>query len=347
MQDGAVRPDGVVGCRDRADRVRLGRGAAARGAAASSGSSGPTASCGARRSATSTCCRWSSTRRSGRGRTGTDSRRRRRSRSDYVTYLAALVERYGPEGTFWTDHPELPKHPLREWQIWNEPHLPAYWDAPENGPYGYARAYPLLLRASYNIVKSLDPGAKIVMAGLTQRAWEEIEVLYQRGIKRYFDVAALQIFPQTIRRSVKATALFRDAEAPRRRAQADLPDGDHLARLEGEDPGHQVPAPGDRARDGDQAEPGVRRDGRAPARLGVARCSGTRGPRPTAAAAASSTTPGYSATTTAGSRLSRRWAPTSGALAATRAAPRRSRASASSAAAARARGRRPRRCAAR
>jgi hypothetical protein len=134
-----------------------------------------------------------------------------KSRSDYVTYLAALVERYGPEGTFWTEHPELPKRPLREWQIWNEPHLSDYWDAPEKGPYGYARAYPLLLRASYNIVKTLDPGAKIVMAGITQRAWEEIELLYQRGIKRYFDVAALQIFPQTIRRAVKATAFFRDA----------------------------------------------------------------------------------------------------------------------------------------
>jgi hypothetical protein len=134
-----------------------------------------------------------------------------KNRSDYITYLAALVERYGPEGSFWTEHPELPKRPLREWQIWNEPHLPAYWDAPEKGPYGYARAYPLLLRASYNIVKSLDPGAKIVMAGITQRAWEEIELLYQRGIKGYFDVAALQIFPQTIRRAVKATAFFRDA----------------------------------------------------------------------------------------------------------------------------------------
>lgn len=139
-----------------------------------------------------------------------------KSRSDYVTYLAALVERYGPEGTFWTDHPELPKHPLREWQIWNEPHLQDYWAAPENGPYGYARSYPLLLRASYNIVKSLDPGAKIVLAGITQRAWEEIEVLYQRGIKPYFDVAALQIFPQTVRRAVKATQLFRGALKVRR-----------------------------------------------------------------------------------------------------------------------------------
>ena len=134
-----------------------------------------------------------------------------RSRADYVTYLAALVERYGPDGTYWADHPELPKHPLREWQIWNEPHLTAYWAASQHGPYGYAREYPLLLRASYNIVKSLDPGAKIVMAGITQRAWEEIEVLYQRGVKPYFDVAALQIFPQTVRRSAKATALYRAA----------------------------------------------------------------------------------------------------------------------------------------
>ena len=134
-----------------------------------------------------------------------------KNRSDYVTYLSALVERYGPEGTFWTDHPELPKHPLREWQNWNEPHLQDYWAAPEKGPYGYTRAYPPLLRASYNVVKTLDPGAKIVMAGLTQRAWEEIEVLYQHGIKPYFDVAALQIFPQTVKRAVKATRFFHDA----------------------------------------------------------------------------------------------------------------------------------------
>lgn len=78
------------------------------------------------------------------------------------------------------------------------------------------RNYPLLLRASYNIVKTLDPGAKIVMAGLTQKAWEEIEILYQHGVKNYFDIAALQIFPQTVKRSYKATALFRDAMRRRR-----------------------------------------------------------------------------------------------------------------------------------
>jgi hypothetical protein len=134
-----------------------------------------------------------------------------KQRSDYATYVAAVVERYGPDGTFWIENPELPKRPLREWQIWNEPHLPAYWDAPERGRYGYLKGYPLLLRASHNMIKSIDPGAKVVMAGLTQRAWDEIELLYRNGIKRYFDIAALQIFPQTVKRSVKATRFFRDA----------------------------------------------------------------------------------------------------------------------------------------
>jgi hypothetical protein len=132
-------------------------------------------------------------------------------RSDYLTYLAALIDRYGPDGVFWEENPELPKRPIREWQIWNEPHLPAYWDAPERGPHGYLRGYPLLLRASYHLIKDLDPGARVVMAGITQKAWEELELLYQKGVKRYFDVAALQIFPQTVRRAVKATALFRGA----------------------------------------------------------------------------------------------------------------------------------------
>jgi hypothetical protein len=137
-------------------------------------------------------------------------------RSDYAAYLAALVARYGPDGTFWAENPDLPRRPVREWQIWNEPHLPAYWDAPENGPYGYARNYPLMLRASYKAVKALDPGAKVVLAGITQRAWEEIAILYRHGIKNYFDVAALQIFPQTVKRAVKATALFRNSMRRRR-----------------------------------------------------------------------------------------------------------------------------------
>ena len=50
-----------------------------------------------------------------------------RAPSDYAAYLTALVGRYGPKGSFWAEHPELPKVPIRRWQIWNEPHLVKYW----------------------------------------------------------------------------------------------------------------------------------------------------------------------------------------------------------------------------
>jgi hypothetical protein len=139
-----------------------------------------------------------------------------RRNSDYASYLAALVERYGPSGSFWADNPTLPKRPLRQWQIWNEPHLRPYWNAPSRSRWGYPSGYGRLLRSAYRAIKVRDPRAKVVLAGITQRAWEEIDELYALGrIKGAFDVAALQIFPQTVRRSVLATRLFRQALAVR------------------------------------------------------------------------------------------------------------------------------------
>ena len=46
----------------------------------------------------------------------------------YAAYLTALVDRYGPEGSFWTERSDLPKRPIREWQIWNEPQLRYQWN---------------------------------------------------------------------------------------------------------------------------------------------------------------------------------------------------------------------------
>ena len=83
---------------------------------------------------------------------------------------------------------------------------------PREEPLGLPGWYGKLLRSAYRAVKVRDPGAKVVLAGITQRAWEEIEEIYAVGrIKGAFDVAALQIFPQTVRRSVLATKLFREA----------------------------------------------------------------------------------------------------------------------------------------
>src|SRR2546429_540736 len=50
-----------------------------------------------------------------------------RDPADYVASLRALVARYGPAGSFWSENPSVPRRPLRTWQIWNEPQLRYQW----------------------------------------------------------------------------------------------------------------------------------------------------------------------------------------------------------------------------
>ena len=45
----------------------------------------------------------------------------------FAAFLSALVHRYGSGGSFWQSHPNLPRVPIRMWQIWNEPHFTTYW----------------------------------------------------------------------------------------------------------------------------------------------------------------------------------------------------------------------------
>ncbi len=47
---------------------------------------------------------------------------------DFARLLTALVTRYGPNGSLWAEHPEVPRQPIRAWQIWNEPNLTRYWN---------------------------------------------------------------------------------------------------------------------------------------------------------------------------------------------------------------------------
>jgi hypothetical protein len=110
--------------------------------------------------------------------------------SDYTKYLVALVRRYGPAGTFWTAHPEIPKRPIRYWQIWNEPSKRYQWTIPKKQD--YAPGYGALLRASYKSIKHADPGAKVVLAGLADYSYLDLRHLYEKGrIRGFFDVAAI------------------------------------------------------------------------------------------------------------------------------------------------------------
>jgi hypothetical protein len=107
----------------------------------------------------------------------------------FAAYLGALVRRYGPNGSFWTEHRDLVAQPIRYWQIWNEPSFSTFWsDQP------FADDYVALLTASRSAVQAADPGGKIVLAGLPNKSWSSLEKIYKAGGRNQFDIAAFHPF---------------------------------------------------------------------------------------------------------------------------------------------------------
>jgi hypothetical protein len=137
-------------------------------------------------------------------------------RDAYARFLAALVRRYGPRGTFWSANPRLPRTPIRQWQIWNEPAGVRDWSDQPGIP-GYAK----LLPAAYRAVKAADPGARVVLAGLVGRSWDQLAQLYRLGAGRYFDAVAIHPFSAKISNVVKILRLAR--QVMRRRGDAGKP----------------------------------------------------------------------------------------------------------------------------
>ena len=128
-----------------------------------------------------------------------------RDDADYTAFLDALVARYGPSGSFWSEHADVPKRPLRTWQVWNEPQLRYQW-AESDWEAGYGR----LLHAAHDALKRDDPGCTVVLAAATNFAWDALQGLYAKGdIKGEFDVAALNPYTGSAGRVLKAAQLFR------------------------------------------------------------------------------------------------------------------------------------------
>jgi hypothetical protein len=84
-------------------------------------------------------------------------------RTGWAAFLTAAVARYGPTGNFWSGHSGVPKIPIREWQIWNEPNFKYFIAKPNPAEYGQ------LVKISYTALKAADPGAQVILAGLFAR----------------------------------------------------------------------------------------------------------------------------------------------------------------------------------
>jgi hypothetical protein len=116
--------------------------------------------------------------------------------SSMAEYARAAVRRYGPNGSLWRENPGAPSLPIRSWQIWNEPNLGIYWCNRPN-----PREYASMLRVVGQAIKSEDPGAEIVTAGLPDSKLKSampldrfIKRLYRARGKRYFDTLAINSY---------------------------------------------------------------------------------------------------------------------------------------------------------
>ena len=73
----------------------------------------------------------------------------------FAVLAGLLVQRYGPNGTFWAAQPDVPYVPIHSWQVWNEPNTAQFW---ATGP--DPAAYTRLLRAAAGAIRAADPGRR-------------------------------------------------------------------------------------------------------------------------------------------------------------------------------------------
>jgi polysaccharide biosynthesis protein PslG len=121
------------------------------------------------------------------------------SYDDFGRFVAALIGRYGPEGSFWTANPNLPKRPIEAWQLWNEPNLRQLWGGAAN-----AAEYAEMLKAAAPYIRAADPNAEIVSAGVPNSflsgavpMTDYLEGMYAAGAQGSFDTLGLHIYCET------------------------------------------------------------------------------------------------------------------------------------------------------
>jgi hypothetical protein len=113
---------------------------------------------------------------------------------DMGRFAVQVVRRYGPRGSFWRRNPEVPRVPVRSWQVWNEPNLRVYWPT---GP--SARQYTRLLKATAEAIRRVDRRAEIVTAGISDSRHglpfsAYVAGMYRAGAGPAFDTLAVSAY---------------------------------------------------------------------------------------------------------------------------------------------------------
>lgn len=109
-------------------------------------------------------------------------------------FLREAISRYGSNGSFWAAHPELPRVPVTDWQVGNEPNQAEFWSPRPN-----AAEYAQFLQGDAAVIRGADPRARVVMGGLSSAAGVEstafLRQLYaQPAFRSSFDAAAVHAY---------------------------------------------------------------------------------------------------------------------------------------------------------
>ncbi|MFH1281163.1 MAG: glycosyl hydrolase [Candidatus Omnitrophota bacterium] len=118
-----------------------------------------------------------------------------RDMAGYLRFLETAVERYDGDGI--DDAPNAAV--VQYWEVGNEVDFPLFWsDSPEN--------YAQLLKKTYQVIKRANPGARVLIAGMSQQpdpndsyqyyfsVFKELERIKDNPRDRYFDILSLHVY---------------------------------------------------------------------------------------------------------------------------------------------------------
>jgi hypothetical protein len=114
-------------------------------------------------------------------------------RARWERFAWQLATRYGPTGTFWSEHEGTTPRPILAWEIWNEPNLDVFGDVKP-------KAFRTTLRLARRGLRAADPGARIVLGGLSF-AGEAMQYLEEvagtKSARCLFDAVAIHPYAAT------------------------------------------------------------------------------------------------------------------------------------------------------
>lgn len=155
--------------------------------------------------------------------------RKKKALLHWRDFIADAVARYGPNGAFFAENPDVPRKAIRVWQIWNEQNSRDFY-RPKPSPKKYAK----LLDQAAKAIRNNDPNADVILGGMAEfrrlaatpkviAGSDYLDRLYRvGGAKRDFDGVAPHPYAGKVARVIRQTNATRKVMRKHRDGRASL-----------------------------------------------------------------------------------------------------------------------------